>query len=134
MLTGVCSSRFVVLLCIVVLGCRYTVKLLYHVVGGACFLHMGGFECNIVHHRSVAELCMLYIIRCNPMHSLHGALPCAVLYMSQRVHVVLWSHIGILMLLVAAETCSTTRLYLLFSISVERSCRLCIRGCGTGRY
>ena len=33
------------------------------------------FECEIDHHRSVAVLCMLYKIRCNPMHPLHDALP-----------------------------------------------------------
>ena len=33
------------------------------------------FECNISHHRSVAVLCMLYKIRCKPVHPLNGALP-----------------------------------------------------------
>ena len=33
------------------------------------------FECDIAHRRSVAVLCMLYKIRCNPMHPLYGALP-----------------------------------------------------------
>ena len=33
------------------------------------------FECNIAHRRSVAVLCMLYKIRCNPMHPLNDALP-----------------------------------------------------------
>ena len=33
------------------------------------------FECDIVHRRSVAVLCMLYEIRCNPVHPLNGALP-----------------------------------------------------------
>ena len=32
-------------------------------------------ECGISHRRSVAVLCMLYKIRCNPMHPLNGALP-----------------------------------------------------------
>ena len=33
------------------------------------------FEYDIAHHRSVAVLCMLYKIRCNPMHPLNGYLP-----------------------------------------------------------
>ena len=35
----------------------------------------GVFECDIAHRRSVVVLCMLYQIRCNPMHPLFGALP-----------------------------------------------------------
>ena len=30
--------------------------------------------CDFVHRRSVALLCMMYKIRCNPMHPLYGAL------------------------------------------------------------
>ena len=33
------------------------------------------FECDLAHRRSVAVLCMLYKIGCNPMHSLCGAIP-----------------------------------------------------------
>ena len=33
------------------------------------------FECDISHRRSVAVLCMLYKIRCYPVHPLNGALP-----------------------------------------------------------
>ena len=44
-------------------------------VSGARFLTGGVFECNIAHRRSVTFLCMLYKIRCNPMHSLNDALP-----------------------------------------------------------
>ena len=33
------------------------------------------FERDIAHRRSVAVLCMLYKIWCNPMHLLNGALP-----------------------------------------------------------
>ena len=50
-------------------------KLLDHVVSSARFLTGGVFECDITHHRSVAVLCMLYKIRCNPMHPLNDALP-----------------------------------------------------------
>ena len=33
------------------------------------------FECDISHRRSMAVLCMLYKIRCSPVHPLYGALP-----------------------------------------------------------
>ena len=50
-------------------------KLLDRAVSGAQFLTVGVFECDISHRRSVAVLCMLYKIRCNPVHHLNGALP-----------------------------------------------------------
>ena len=50
-------------------------KLLDRSVSGARFLTGGVFECDISHRRSVAVLCMLYKIRCNPVHPLNGALP-----------------------------------------------------------
>ena len=50
-------------------------KLLDRVVSGAWFLNGGVFECDIAHRWSVAILCMLYKIRCNPVHPLNGALP-----------------------------------------------------------
>ena len=50
-------------------------KLLDRAVSGARFLTGGVFECDIAHRRSVAVLCMLYKIACNPMHPLNGALP-----------------------------------------------------------
>ena len=50
-------------------------KLLDRAVSGARFLTEGAFECDIAHRRSVAVLCILYKIRCNPMHTLNGALP-----------------------------------------------------------
>ena len=46
-------------------------RLLDRLVSGASFLT----ECDLAHRRSMAVLCMLYKIRCNPMHPLHGALP-----------------------------------------------------------
>ena len=52
--------------------------------GGVLYIHTGGvFECDLAHRRSVAVLCMLYKIRCNPMHPLCGALP--VPYVPVRV-------------------------------------------------
>ena len=68
---------------------RYTpatdthLTLLDRAVSGARFLTGGVFECNTAHRRSVAALCMLYKIRCNPVHSLNGVLP--VIYLPVRV-------------------------------------------------
>ena len=50
-------------------------KLLDRAVSGARFLTGGVFECDIANRRSVANLCMLYKIRCNPVHPLNGSLP-----------------------------------------------------------
>ena len=50
-------------------------KLLDRVVSGACFLAGGALNCDLSHRWSVAVLCMLYKIRCNPKHPLCGALP-----------------------------------------------------------
>ena len=44
-------------------------------VSVAQFLTGGVFECDIAHRRSMTVLCMLYKIRCNPMHPLKGTLP-----------------------------------------------------------
>ena len=63
-------------------------KLLDRVVRSAGFLAGGVFKCNLAHHRSVAELFMLFKIRSNPMHPLRGALPLP--YVPVRVLVVLW--------------------------------------------
>ena len=51
------------------------VKLLDRAVSGARFLTGGVFECDIAHRQTVAVLCMLYKIRCNPMAPLNDALP-----------------------------------------------------------
>ena len=51
------------------------ITLLDRAVSGALFLTGGVFECDIADRRSVTVLCMLYKIRCNPMHPLNDALP-----------------------------------------------------------
>ena len=53
------------------------------VVKSAGFLPGGVLECNLAHRRSVAELCMLFNIKSNPMHPLSGTLP--LLYVPARV-------------------------------------------------
>ena len=58
-------------------------KLLDRVVSGACLLAGGVLNCDLCHRRSMAVLCMLYKIRCNPKHPLCGALP--VPYVPVRV-------------------------------------------------
>ena len=58
-------------------------KLLYRVVSVDGFLAGGVLNCDLSHRRSVAVLCMLYKIRCNPKHPLCGALP--VPYVPVRV-------------------------------------------------
>ena len=50
-------------------------KLLDRAVSGARFLTGGVFECDIAPFRSMAVLCMLDKIRCNPMHPLNSAVP-----------------------------------------------------------
>ena len=50
-------------------------KLLDCVVSGACLLAGGVLNCDLSHRRSVAVLCMLYKIWCNPKHPLCGTLP-----------------------------------------------------------
>ena len=68
-------------------------------VSGDSFLTGGVFECDLAHRRSEPVLCMLYKIRCNPMHPPYGGLP--VPYVPVRV--TLGAHIGTLMRLLAAE-------------------------------
>ena len=50
-------------------------KLLDRAVSCARFLTRGVFECDISHRPSVAVMCMLYKIRCNPMNPLNDAVP-----------------------------------------------------------
>ena len=45
------------------------------VASGASFLTGGMSECDLAHRRSVTVFCMLYRIRCNPLHPLYSAVP-----------------------------------------------------------
>ena len=75
-------------------------KLLDRAFSSARFLTGGVFECDIAHRRSVAVLCMLYKIRCNPVLLM-------MLYLDRMCqygfHAVLWSHLGTLMRFLVAE-------------------------------
>ena len=83
------------------------IKLLDRAVSVGRFLTGGVFECDIVHRRSVAVLCMLYT-RCTLL---------MVLYLNHMcqcgLHAVVWSHIGTLMHRLAAEPRSTALLLFL---------------------
>ena len=70
----------------------YLFKLLDRVVRRAGFLAGDVLDCNLAHRRSVAELCMLFKIKSNPMHPLSGSLPLP--YVPARIPVVLWLLIG----------------------------------------
>ena len=92
-------------------------KLLDRAVSGAWFLTVGVFECDIAHRRSVAVLCMLYKIRCNPMLLLN-----MVLYLDRmcqcELHAVPWAHIGISMRM--QPRCTTLQYHRTFvSLSVS---------------
>ena len=63
-----------VVFCSVVFGCDTHLILLDRVVSGACLLAGGVLNCDLSHRRFVAVLCMLYKIRCSPIHPLCGAL------------------------------------------------------------
>ena len=68
-------------------------KLLDRVVRSANFLAGGVLDCKFAHRRYVAELCMLFKIKSNPMYPLSGALP--LLYVPAPVtHGALVAHIG----------------------------------------
>ena len=67
-------------------------KLLDRVVRSASFLAFGILDCNLAHRRFVAEWCMLFKIKSNPMHLLRGVLPLP--YVRRVLLVVLWLLIG----------------------------------------
>ena len=76
-------------------------KLPDRVVSGTSVLTGSVFECDLAHRRSVAVLCMLYKIRCNPLTLFMVLFLCRMCRCG--LHAVLWSHIGKLMRLIAAE-------------------------------
>ena len=105
-------------------------RLLDRVVSGASFLTGAMFECDLAHRRSVAVLFMLYKIRCNSMHSLHGALP--VRYVPVRgTRGAVISH----RYTYAPSCCRTSqyrRIFIPWSVSLWND--LNVRWCGTGGF
>ena len=83
-------------------------KLLDRAVSGARFLTGGVFECDIANRETGGVLCMLYKIRCNPVHPLNDVLP--IPYVPCGLHAVRWSRIGTLMRRLAAELRGTAGL------------------------
>ena len=107
MLLGVCPASFGVPICGVVLDCRYTPETTGQHSQWCQFFNWGCgcVECDLAHRRSVAVFCMLYMIRCNPMHLF------MVLFICQcGLHTALWFHISTLVCLLAAELRSTAGL------------------------
>ena len=96
------------------------------IVWGAVILAGGVLECNLVHRRSVAMLCILFKIKSNPMHPLSGALPLPyVLVLVTRGALVAHWH------LFAPPHCRTsqycrTSVPLSVSLNLERSKLHCI--------
>ena len=101
-------------------------KLLDRAVSGARFLTGGVFECAISHRRSVAVLCILYKIRCNPAHPLNGASAgytrCSG---CTSVHLCTAS---------LQNLAVQQDFYSLFDVPLERSCWFRFRWCGTGGF
>ena len=75
------------------------------------------FYCGIAHRRSVSVLCKLHKIRCNHKHHVYGALH--VPYVPVRRHGLVWSHIGALLYLRAAEPRSTAQLLFFYHYLCE---------------
>ena len=73
------------------------------------------FECDIAHRRSVAVLCMLYNIRCNPMNPLNDALPGPYVLVWVTCDVLM--NIGKLIRRFSAELRSTAGVLLTFQCS-----------------
>ena len=75
MLSGFYPASFGVMSAVWCSAADTHIKLLDCAVSGALFLTGGVLECDIVHRRPVAVLCILYKIRCNPMHPHNDAIP-----------------------------------------------------------
>ena len=83
MLSGYCCACFGDCSTVWCSAADTDLKPLNRVVSSACFLTDGVLERALAHSPSVAVVCMLYKIRCKPMHPLCGALP--VPYVPVRV-------------------------------------------------
>ena len=106
-------------------------KLLDRAVSGARFLTGGVFECDIVLCRSVAVLCMLYKIRCNPMYLLNGAIwtVCASAGYTRCP-----GRTSVYLCAASLQNLAVPHFYSPLSAPLERSCAPRIRWCGTGGF
>ena len=122
MLSCFFAARFGVLFSSGVLGCRYTSLASVPCCQWCKFFKFGCVECEIANRWSVAVLCMLHKIRCNPMHPLYGALPGQYTY--QCAGYKQW--LIPLRYTYAPPRCTKSQYSRIFyfpvSISVERSC------------
>ena len=108
-------------------------KLLNRVVSGASFLIGGVFECDLARRRSAAVLCMLYKIRCNPMHPLHGALPVPYVPVLVTLGAVIARSIHLCSSLLQ-NLAEPPDFYSLISISVNDLCDPVLDGVGSGGF
>ena len=99
---------------------------------GAWFLTGGVLECDIAHHWSVAVLSVLYKIRCNPMHSLNGAVPgpYVPVHITRGALVRQWYTY----VLPLCRTSQYHRTFIPFSVSPWTILLTRIRWCGIGRF
>ena len=100
MLSGFCPASFGVLFCSLVFGCTLNYRTVqwcpvYN------WVYVWVWHCS---SSTVAVLCLLYKIRCNPVHPLNGALPGP--YVPVRLHAVLWLHISMLIRSRLIRSCS----------------------------
>ena len=96
-------------------------KLLDRAVSGPISLTGGVFECDISHRRSVAVLCMLYKIRCHPVHPFYGALPGP--YVPARVTRGALCRTSVHLCTASLQNLAVQQdFYSLFGVPLERSC------------
>ena len=108
-------------------------KLLDRAVSGVWFLTRGVFECDIAHHRSVSVLCMLYNIRCKPMHYLNGALPRQSVPM-RVTHSPLVANQSVYLCATSLQNLTVEQDFYSPLSVLERSSLPRIRGCVTGEF
>ena len=127
------SCPFRVLFCSGELSCRTHLELLDRAVSVAQFLTGGMFECDIAHRRSMAVQCMLYKIRCKPIHPLNGAPP--GLYVPVRVYTRCASCTSVYICAASLKNLAVSQDWFFpLSVPQERSCRTRSWWCGTSGF
>ena len=103
------------------------------IVSGACFLAGGVLNCNLFHRRSVAVLCMLYKIRCNPMYPLCRASTCALC--ASPGYTWYFDRTSVYLCASPLQNLAVPQdFYSPLSLSLERSGWPCIWWCGIGEF